>query len=280
MVCAASKGQIRAYRSAVARYKTATCGMWSCPDDGYRWMRGARGECVVLRLESAVEAKRAGLLGPSLLHHLTGARRQALFATPKVSLRGDCQLCFPLHLISCFAKTAIYMFYTSHCGFYSSRNGLLRCPFPSAAKHQTCSLQRLSRHLVVWHPQLFSARQPLKAKRDSASKRKSLSRVSVLGVTNGPFGLRSFPWNCAFQCHMIWTLPVILRMILKILPHFIRRNVSTIGIKKRSFTARVVLPGRNAESPSFLSSRSDKITDLTSFPVRKPKLFAQQRSAL
>lgn len=42
---------------------------------------GWEGESVVLRLQAAVEAKRAGLLGPSLLHHLTGAR-QALFATP------------------------------------------------------------------------------------------------------------------------------------------------------------------------------------------------------
>ena len=183
MDCAAPKGQIRVYRSAVARYKTATCGMWSCPDDGYRWMGG--GECGITPSSSSGSQASwlVGAFSPSSLD-----RGKAGFVrNPKLSLRGDCQLCFPLHLISCFAKTAIYMFYTSHCDFHASQNALFCYPFRSAAEDQTCSLKMLSKQLVAWHPRLFSARQPLKAKRDSASKRKSLSSVSVLGVMNGIF---------------------------------------------------------------------------------------------
>ena len=64
------RGEFACTGSAVARFKTATTGMWSCDEDGVYYHTGRRGRRdvgrgVVLRLHRRKEAS-LGLLGPSL----------------------------------------------------------------------------------------------------------------------------------------------------------------------------------------------------------------------
>jgi hypothetical protein len=93
------RGEFACTGSAVARFETATSGMWSCDEDGMYYTGGrGRRRRLCLFTPSSASGSLAWLVGDFsvLVHHLT----QAFGKVPRHRLRGE-RLSFPCGIMFC-----------------------------------------------------------------------------------------------------------------------------------------------------------------------------------